>query len=188
MGPVEHTVLVATALIWAVMEIRQSRNKRPDATNADRGSREFIRIATLVGVGAGFLLSRVLPDGVIRPYGVISWLGLAVLWCGVTLRLWSFHTLGRYFTFTVQTSADQPVITAGPYRVIRHPSYAAIILAYFGVALLVGNWWFLLGSMAGLTSGVLNRIRVEDRALATDLGRTYQSYAATHKRLIPFIW
>jgi protein-S-isoprenylcysteine O-methyltransferase Ste14 len=110
------------------------------------------------------------------------------MWCGVALRLWSFHTLGRYFTFTVQTSTDQPVITAGPYRVIRHPSYAAILVAYFGVALLVGNWWFLLGSMAGLTIGVLNRIRVEDRALAADLGPAYQSYAVTHKRLVPFIW
>jgi protein-S-isoprenylcysteine O-methyltransferase Ste14 len=187
-GPVEHTLLVATVVVWAVLEIRQGRNHRAGATNADHGSRGLIRITSLVGVGAGLLLARIFPGGAIRPYGTISWVGLGMLWCGIALRLWSFHTLGRYFTFTVQTSADQPVITGGPYRVVRHPSYAAVLVAYFGVSLLVGNWWFLLGGMTGMTVGVLNRIRVEDRALSADLGAAYQSYAATHKRLIPFIW
>jgi protein-S-isoprenylcysteine O-methyltransferase Ste14 len=188
MGPVEHTLLIATVLIWAVMEIRQSRTNRPGATHADRGSRGLLRISYIVGVGGGLLLSRVLDNGAIRPYAEISWLGLGVLWCGVGLRLYSFHTLGRYFTFTVQTSDDQPVITSGPYRVIRHPSYAAVLMAYLGIGLIVGNWWFLLGGMTGMTIGVLNRIRVEDRALIEALGPAYQSYATTHKRLIPFIW
>jgi hypothetical protein len=67
-GPVEHTLLVATAVIWAVLEIRQSRNNRAGATHADHGSREVIRIATLVGVLVGLGLSRVLPDGAVRPY------------------------------------------------------------------------------------------------------------------------
>jgi isoprenylcysteine carboxyl methyltransferase (ICMT) family protein YpbQ len=41
----------------------------------------------------------------------------------VALRGWSFAALGQYFTFTVMVSSDQPVVTAGPYRVLRHPSY-----------------------------------------------------------------
>jgi protein-S-isoprenylcysteine O-methyltransferase Ste14 len=61
-------------------------------------------------------------------------------------------------------------------------------VAYLGAGLIVGNWRFVLGGMTGLTIGVLNRIRVEDRALAADLGPAYQSYAATHKRLVPFVW
>ena len=75
--------------------------------------------------------STTMPSGV-------AWVGLVLLlWGGVALRLWSFRTLGRYFTFTVQTSADQPVITDGPYRVVRHPSYAGILLAVMGIGLFI---------------------------------------------------
>jgi protein-S-isoprenylcysteine O-methyltransferase Ste14 len=188
MGPVEHTLFAATVIAWALLEIRQSRNNRPDATHADHGSRGLIRIGYLVGIVGGLLLSHVFADGAIRPYAAISWIGLAVLCSGIGLRLWSFHTLGRYFTFTVQTSADQPVIADGPYRLIRHPSYAAILIAFLGVGLVVGNWWFLFGGLTGTAVGVLNRIRVEERALARELGAAYRCYAATHKRLIPFVW
>jgi protein-S-isoprenylcysteine O-methyltransferase Ste14 len=48
--------------------------------------------------------------------------------------------LGHYFTFTVMTSANQPVITTGPYRVLRHPSYAGILLVLAGIGLSYGNW------------------------------------------------
>jgi hypothetical protein len=54
------------------------------------------------------------------------------------------HTLGRYFTFTVQTSRDQPVITARPYRLIRHPSYAGLLMVIVAVGLFIGNWLSLL--------------------------------------------
>ena len=57
-----------------------------------------------------------------------------------SLRLWSFHTLGRYFTLTIQTSSDQPVIADGPYRLIRHPSYAGLLLIIMAVGLFIGNW------------------------------------------------
>jgi hypothetical protein len=48
--------------------------------------------------------------------------------------------LGRFFTFTAQTSPDQPVISAGPCRVISHPGYAGCLLAIVGVGFLFDNW------------------------------------------------
>ena len=121
------------------------------------------------------------------PSGV-AWVALVLLWCGVALRLWSFRTLGRYFTFTVQTSADQPVITDGPYRVVRHPSYAGILLAVMGIGLFIGNWLSFAILTAFVTCGVVFRIRVEERALLQELGEPYRAYAAAHKRLVPFVW
>jgi protein-S-isoprenylcysteine O-methyltransferase Ste14 len=43
---------------------------------------------------------------------------------GAGLRWWSFWALGQYFAFTVDVSADRQVVTAGPYRLLRHPGYA----------------------------------------------------------------
>lgn len=124
----------------------------------------------------------------IRPAGIEAWIGLCILWYGIALRIWSFRTLGRYFTFTVQTCGDQPVITPGPYRVIRHPSYAAILLAVMGLGLFIANWLSLFTLAAAVVCDLAYRIRVEERAQLQDLGEDHRNYAATHKRLVPFIW
>ena len=119
--------------------------------------------------------SQSAPAAAIRPAAVAAWIGLGIFWCGIALRLWSFRTLGRYFTVTVQTSGDQPVITSGPYRAIRHPSYAGILLAVVGLGLFIGNWWSLISLTAAVACGLVFRIRVEERALLQDLGPDYRT-------------
>jgi protein-S-isoprenylcysteine O-methyltransferase Ste14 len=177
---------VGTAVIWLVLEVSQSVKRRPEGVNADQGSRFVLRFASIVGVGLAIVFSR--GAGAIRPTAVADWVGLCLLWSGIAVRLWSFRTLGRYFTFTVQTSSDQPVITAGPYRVVRHPSYAGMLLAVMGLGLLIANWWSFISLTAAVACGLVFRIRVEERALLRDLGDDYRSYASTRKRLVPFLW
>lgn len=177
-----------TVIFWLLAELRQSTVRRPGATQADRGSRRVIRIATVVGVVLSAIARRFAPSFDIGAHVVSDWVGLVLLWCGIALRLWSFHTLGRYFTFTVQTSADQPVITDGPYRFVRHPSYAGILLAVIGIGLVIGNWLSLVALVVSVGIGLVYRIDVEDRALLGDLGDDYREYAATHKRIVPFVW
>lgn len=67
-------------------------------------------------------------------------LAFAIYLAGFAMRRWSEMTLGRYFTFTVMTSADQPVITNGPYRFVRHPGYSGVLLVVLGAGLVTGNW------------------------------------------------
>jgi len=184
--PLALWIMVPSVLIWAAMEIRQSFTRRPEGVRASRGSPIFIRLAVLIGVAVSVLLNHADPNT--HMWSGAGWIALGTLVCGVALRLWSFQTLGRYFTFTVQTSADQPVITAGPYSVIRHPGYAGIILAYMSVLILATNWWFVLGVGGALLGALVFRIMVEERALLSDLGDNYKTYAATHKRLVPYVW
>src|SRR5262249_12079152 len=123
-----------------------------------------------------------------RPVAAARWIGLVLLWCGIALRIWSVRTLGRYFTLTVQTSRDQPVITYGPYRWVRHPAYAGLLLIVIGFGLLLGYWWSLACLLVATLGALVFRIRSEERALIQNLGDPYRDYAATHKRLVPFIW
>lgn len=67
---------------------------------------------------------RFVPAAEIRPPLVAVITGIVVFSAGEALRIWSRITLGRYFTYQVMTSKDQPVITSGPYRILRHPSYS----------------------------------------------------------------
>lgn len=186
--PFAHGLLLGTVLVWVVLELRQSVNHRPEGVKANWGSEIVFRLAVAAGVLVAIVLSRAAPAAAIRPAAVAACIGLGLLWCGIALRFWSFRTLGRYFTFIVQTSADQPVITDGPYRAIRHPSYAGMLLAVTGLGLFIGNWLSLASLTIAMACGLVFRIRVEERALLQNLGDDYRNYAATHKRLVPFIW
>ena len=127
------------------------------------------------------------PAAALPASTVLGGLSLILLSCGIGLRRWSFRTLGRSFTFNVMTSPDQPVITAGPYRVLRHPSPTGLLQALLGVGLAFDNWLGLAGLMVFACIGLLNRIRVEEAALPT-LGERYLCFARTRKRLIPYVW
>jgi protein-S-isoprenylcysteine O-methyltransferase Ste14 len=181
--------LLATILVWISLELRQALHVRREAHKTDQGSIVTLRLAAFAGFVGGVLLAKAVPAATIGPVDVVGWIGLAVVVSGVALRAWCFHTLGHYFTLTVQTSADQPVITAGPYRVLRHPSYTGLLLALLGVAMVaIRNWLSLLVVAVAVGGALVYRIRVEERALLRDLGANYRSYADTHKRLVPFVW
>jgi protein-S-isoprenylcysteine O-methyltransferase Ste14 len=181
--------LFASAAVWFVIELRHLAHDRPEAVKADRGSRIVLGLSVAVGFDSAFGISHVVPTAAMRDAGLAAWVGLGIFWCGIGLRLWSFRALGRYFTFTVQTSADQPVISAGPYRVVRHPSYTGVLLASIGLSvLLFANWLSLVLVTAAVFVGLGYRIRVEERALLVQLGDSYRRYAASRKRLVPFVW
>ena len=187
-SPLVHTLLLITVVAWLLLELRQAQKQRPEATPADGGSRPVVRLSYIVGYIGAVVADRAAPSATIGSAHLVSWTGLVVMWCGIGLRLWSFQTLGRYFTFTVQTSADQPVISGGPYRVIRHPSYAGVLVAAVGLGLVIGNWASLATLTVAIACGLVFRITVEERALSRDLGGRYQAYAQRRKRLVPFIW
>lgn len=187
-SPVVRTLLIATVVILGALELRQSRRQRPEASLADRGSRSVIRLSLLVAYAAAFITRKFMPSATIGSEILASSIGLVLMWCGISLRLWSFQTLGHYFTFIVQTSPDQRVISTGPYRMVRHPSYAGIVLVLIGLGFMIANWASLVVLVVISLCGLVYRIIVEERALLRDLGGRYQSYARGRKRLIPFIW
>jgi len=147
-----------------------------------------LRASYLGGALVAIVAERAVAAAAIQPESLAAWLCLIFLWCGIAMRFWSFRTLGRYFTFTVQTSTDQPVITDGPYRFVRHPGYTGILLAVTGLGFLFGNWLSVACIVFAVMAGLVYRIRVEERALLQTLGARYSDFAATRKRLVPLVW
>ena len=91
--------------------------------------------------------------------------GLAILGLAKALKAWAIATLGPRWTFRVLVLPDAPLVAAGPYRLINHPNYVAVIAELLGVALTVGAP--ITGTLVTIGFGVLlrARMRVEDRAL-----------------------
>jgi len=185
-------LLLIALLAWGAMELAEFSQMQQGRQGATRISGWGFRVAAALCIIATnvalYLAPRVLPAAQIRPGAIAFAAGFVILLAGITLRGWSFKALGEYFTFTVMVSSDQPVITRGPYRVLRHPSYSGILLACFGIGLAAANWAGL-GAVTLLTLALLLwRIRVEERALLATLGDRYRSYSADHKRLVPLVW
>lgn len=181
-------VWLAVAVVAAVIELAGSLRRRTEGTTRDRGSLLVLRICVAPGVVFMGLSPRLIPGADIRPPVVSVVAGIVIFVCGEALRVWSKVALGRYFTYTVQTSSDQPVITSGPYRLLRHPSYTGMVLMVIGLGAVWGNWIGLVVVTALTVVGLRYRIYVEENALLADLGERYGKFASGRKRLIPYIW
>jgi protein-S-isoprenylcysteine O-methyltransferase Ste14 len=184
-----------TLLLWVTInlisfafEFNQWATRREEARKADRGSLAVLLSCTAVGLLVLILSTTLVPAATIRPAAGAFAVGIVVYLAGFAMRRWSEHSLGRYFTFAVMTSADQPVITTGPYRIVRHPGYTGVMLVVVGAGAVAGNWIGLIGFTALILLPLLYRIRVEETALLDALGERYRSYAAGHKRLVPLVW
>ena len=182
-------LLLVVALAWGMMEITHAGQRRDGATRAGGAGRGLVVLPPLLAATVLLHLApRIVPAAAIRPGAAAFAVGMVILVAGLVLRGWSIMTLGEYFTGYVAVSADQPVVTAGPYRVLRHPSYTGLLLAFAGLGLTAANWVSLAGVVILPLVALLWRIHAEERALLATLGDRYRSYAAQHKRLIPLIW
>jgi protein-S-isoprenylcysteine O-methyltransferase Ste14 len=82
---------------------------------------------------------------------------------------------------------DHHVITTGPYAIVRHPMYFAVILLFFATPLALGSRIALIPA-ALISLLIVVRIVFEDRTLHEELPG-YPEYAEkTRYRLIPGIW
>ena len=83
-------------------------------------------------------------------------------------RLWVMKSLGRYWTTRIITVPGAPLVTAGPYRFLRHPNYWVVAGEIAVLPLVFGAWEISLGFSVANAAMLLYRIRVEDAALSTN--------------------
>lgn len=92
-------------------------------------------------------------------------LGLAVFGLAKALKGWAIATLGSRWSFRVLVPPGEPPIARGPYRLLHHPNYLAVMGEMVGAALVVGAPIAGLLSVIGFGVLLKRRIAVEDRAL-----------------------
>jgi protein-S-isoprenylcysteine O-methyltransferase Ste14 len=157
------------------------------AATHDAGSRYSLISSVWASVTIAIGTAFGLPEDAIRSgRNEVFVLGLVLMVAGMALRWYSIRVLGTSFTIDVATRPGQQVVESGPYRWIRHPSYTGGLLTVLGVILCCDN----LASLAALVVVLVGygyRIRVEERALATDIGPAYGDYMRRTKWLVPFL-
>lgn len=117
----------------------------------------------------------------------VRWIGFLLYSIGGVLRLAPVFVLGRRFSGLVAIQPGHRLVTSGPYRVIRHPSYLGLFVNALG-------WGLAFRSGVGVVIAVtmllvvLARIEAEERLLAETFGPEYAAYRARTWRLLPYVY
>lgn len=108
---------------------------------------------------------------------------------GFLLRVWSYYSLGYYFTFNIGLRKDHKLIKTGPYRWLVHPSYTGQLLCVIPTLSLL--------NVPALTSicyffyiywSAKNRIKIEEEVLTEKFGDEYRDFIKKRYRYIPFLY
>ena len=183
------TLLSLTLACWVLLELSlrvRERVHSKGGTARDRATRILIAAALASAIALARVAAEVAPS--LEIPGHYRALGLVVMWLGLAIRVWAVAALGRAFRTTVEVDADQAVVSSGPYRWVRHPSYTGLLLIVAGFGLAVGNWLALAACVALPLPALVRRIDVEEAELTRVLGEPYRSYRTRTKRLIPGLW
>lgn len=157
----------------------------PPSAGADRLSLRAVRLIALLVIVIGAVDNRIGWTEVSPPLRAIGVIGFGVCFLVIVQAM----RANRFFSAVVRIQAERGhrVVDQGPYRIVRHPGYAAMIplLPLCGLAL--GSW--IAFALAFIYSGlIVRRVLFEDGFLRTNLDG-YAEYARRVRyRLVPGLW
>jgi methyltransferase len=165
---VAYLLLVLAVGVERLAELRVAR--RNAAWSQQRGAREYgrghypVMVALHTGLLAGCLIEVFAAHRAFVP--ALGWPMLVVVLAAQALRWWCITTLGPRWNTRILVVPGLPLVSAGPYRRLRHPNYVAVVAE--GIALpLVHSAWITAAAFTLANAALLTRrIRAENQALA----------------------
>lgn len=184
-----YTVLVVLLQVFVVMLIPGVGRNRGDGEKSVRRQR------------LALLLLQVIPLAIViaAPYGdrrdiavlgeieIVRYFGLGLFALGFMGMHWAEAVLDKQFSVQVTIQEGHQLVTAGPYRYLRHPRYLGIIIFTTGISLVYRSWLALI-LVAALTLVLLWRIDDEEALMHQAFGTDWEAYAQRSWRLIPFVY
>ncbi|KAF9072101.1 hypothetical protein BDP27DRAFT_1218134, partial [Rhodocollybia butyracea] len=134
--------------------------------------------------------------------------GTTLIISGGVLRLFCYRVLGRLFTFEVSVQKQHKLITNGPYRIVRHPSYTGLMIISAGIfiwQIAPASWIRQSGMLENLGGRLLviaftlwtlalcytcfQRACLEDAIMSNEFGDQWKRWAReVPYLLIPYIY
>lgn len=93
----------------------------------------------------------------------------------------------RYASRVIEIQQGQRVISTGPYAIVRHPMYVAVLMIYVIGPVALGSWWGILATV-WLVPMLVARIRNEEVVLVKNLPGYADYLNQTRYRLVPGLW
>jgi methyltransferase len=164
-----YVLLVAAVAIERLIEVRVAERNR--AVSKTYGGVEFggghypVMVTLHTGLLVGCLVEPIVLHRNFIP--ALGWSMFAVVLAAQALRWWCITTLAHQWNTRVIVIPGASRINGGPYRLMPHPNYVAVIAE--GVALpLVHTAWVTALVFSILNAGLLStRVKIENAALAS---------------------
>ncbi|HLK64197.1 MAG TPA: isoprenylcysteine carboxylmethyltransferase family protein [Bryobacteraceae bacterium] len=121
--------------------------------------------------------------------GVPVWLTLLsqVILVSSWVLIFQVLKFNSFAATVVQVEAGQKVISTGPYRIVRHPMYSAIVVTAVATPLALGSYFAFAPALLMIPAFVL-RLLNEERVLRQELTGYAEYCLQTRFRLVPNIW
>ena len=177
--------LAAWVLLEVAVRVREGIEGQ-GCRDRDRATRVWIALA--LGAAIALALTARSQVASMRLPMLARTVGVVVMWLGLALRVWAIVALGGAFRTTIEVDAEQTVVSTGPYRWVRHPSYCGLLLIVAGFGLSTGNWLSLAACVVVPLPALVRRIYLEEAELDRVLGAAYRTYESDKARLIPRLW
>jgi protein-S-isoprenylcysteine O-methyltransferase Ste14 len=105
----------------------------------------------------------------------------------ILLAIWARRHLGRNWSAEVRIAVDHQLVCTGPYRLLRHPIYTAMLGMFLGTAIASSQYHALLG-VALLLLAYLRKTRLEDEILRHTFAADYDAYRSHTWALVPLLF
>jgi protein-S-isoprenylcysteine O-methyltransferase Ste14 len=160
--------------------------KRLNAKEEQGEQKQVIALSGLMFLAAFVLAGLNFRFGWLVLPGWVSW-AAAVLFLLAYLLYAEVLRENAYLSRTIEVQADQKVIDSGLYGIVRHPMYAATVLLFLSMPLVLGSPLSFAVMLLYLPI-IAKRIRNEEQVLSKGL-EGYKEYCGRVKyRLFPWIW
>lgn len=117
----------------------------------------------------------------------VQWAGVLLMLTGCCFAVWARVALGGNWSGTVTVKENHALITRGPYRLVRHPIYAGVLLLLLGTAIVAGTAVTMM-EVAAVTLALWLKLQTEERFMLETFGEQYTSYRRRVKALIPYVF
>ena len=190
MGEAILRMTIATLWIgWLAFWIVAARNVKATRWRESRASQLLYRVPLLLAavlLAIPDLVPLALTERFLPPGTGAALLGTIAVVLGLGLAIWARMHLGRNWSATITLKAGHSLVRTGPYRYLRHPIYAGLLLGLVGTAAAIGEWRGIL-AVALVLIAFVRKILVEE----TRMGETFSEYGEYRRQtaaLIPFIF
>ena len=189
--------LVITAQLLATGVVRAyfgaPRRKGPPVASPD-DAREppwlTGALATIALLHLGAILAYLVNPSLLRwstfeASEMIRWIGVALSCLGMAGEIWAAVALGASYSPMLRVADEHVVVTAGPYRWIRHPLYAFWLPVTIGWGAATCNWFIVVSGTALIFVLAVIRVPREEAMMLRGFGESYRRYMTRTGRFIP---
>jgi len=171
---------IAFIVVWSAA----AKNTGRTVSSESVASRQLHQILMNGAILLAFVRFWPLTRRVLSESKALAIAGLAVQSASFLLALWARRHLGRNWSGAITAKTDHELVRTGPYRLVRHPIYTAMLGMLLGTMIVSGELHAVV-AMGMLAFAYARKIRLEERNLLRLFGEEWEEYRRHSWALVP---